>query len=757
MKKVGEQNDVILKSVVTTVSPGSTVKISSDDKKADYLSAKLIASTGITLTQNHPGSIEDMTIAAHVAVTLATDHGLGLSGQTLNMGTPSTCTAATTNAVTTTTHTHAITGFLTTVTAHNVLSATHGDSTAGSAVAGDIIYADNNPKWTKLAHGNDGEILTLASGLPSWAAAPATTHAILSATHTDSTASTVARGDIIIGSGATPKWDNLAVGASTTYLNGGTEPNWKVPIAADITIPNGVGTPTYDDVQDFLNMTQASGRFTGGVLTASATVGAVDISAMEMMVHTANTLGSPLIYFKKAAVSDLALTVDPGVNYIWATYTDAGGGTITYSANAARPTEDYHVFVIGRAFRLGSDVEVLTTGQNIYNQYGRMQDRLLTKYGSMDHATGAIISAHATPLRLQCTGSKWYFGNTLIDLSLVTPNTFYVWYRHAGGAWTETAAKTLFSEAIITSPHTHNIYETYQDGTDLTALGGSKYGVYWIFMCPEGDLYVILGTASYANIGLAQASTVPANLPNYCINWARLIGRAICQDGGAAFYSVESVFSTQFTLSATVDHASLSGLTAADSHPQAAITGLTTADGPTFNHLHLTTDLAVAEGGTGASTFALNGVLFGNAANAIGVTAIGAEGQILRVGANPFVPAWSTLTLPNTGTAYRLPVFSATNVMTELAAVGATGEYLKGNTGAIPSWVTLNQAAVAGLTTADGPTFDHIHASVTLCPVVEIATAEPAGRDNGHLWYDSDATATGYSIDVLMVEIFSGG
>jgi hypothetical protein len=121
-----------------------------------------------------------------------------------------------------------------------------------------------------------------------------------------------------------------------------------------------------------------------------------------------------------------------------------------------------------------------------------------------------------------------------------------------------------------------------------------------------------------------------------------------------------------------------------------AIQDIRTTAGPTFDHLHLTTDLPVSEGGTGASTFALNGVLYGNAANAIGVTAIGAEGQFLRVGASPFVPAWSTLTLPNTGTAYRLPVFSAANVMTELAAVGATGQYLAGNTGAIPSWANIS-------------------------------------------------------------------
>lgn len=41
-------------------------------------------------------------------VTLAINHGLGLSGQVLNMGTPSTVSGTSTNAVTTTTHTHAM-------------------------------------------------------------------------------------------------------------------------------------------------------------------------------------------------------------------------------------------------------------------------------------------------------------------------------------------------------------------------------------------------------------------------------------------------------------------------------------------------------------------------------------------------------------------------------------------------------------------------------------------------------------------------
>jgi hypothetical protein len=81
-----------------------------------------------------------------------------------------------------------------------------------------------------------------------------------------------------------------------------------------------------------------------------------------------------------------------------------------------------------------------------------------------------------------------------------------------------------------------------------------------------------------------------------------------------------------------------------------------------IKQMALTVKLDVSEGGTGLATLTLHGVVYGNAAADVGIT-----------------------------------------------AEGATGQYLKGTTGNAPSWDTLNQAAVAGLTTADGPTFDHIH------------------------------------------------
>ena len=62
------------------------------------------------------------------------------------------------------------------------------------------------------------------------------------------------------------------------------------------------------------------------------------------------------------------------------------------------------------------------------------------------------------------------------------------------------------------------------------------------------------------------------------------------------------------------------------------------------------TDLAVADGGTGASTLTANGVLYGNGTSAVGVTAVGTSGQVLTSNgssAPTFQDAATTYTHPN--------------------------------------------------------------------------------------------------------------
>jgi hypothetical protein len=171
-------------------------------------------------------------------------------------------------------------------TAHDILSASHGD-TLGAAVAdGSIIIGNVTPKWSALAISVPAagliNHLAIANGetRPSWkalfdATAPttiaesaaaaagvavvaarrdhvhgapatwtATAHAVLSTTHSDTLAAAVADGSIIIGN-ATPKWSTLAIAVPAANVrnvlgvdNGETRPSWKT--ALDATAPTTI-------------------------------------------------------------------------------------------------------------------------------------------------------------------------------------------------------------------------------------------------------------------------------------------------------------------------------------------------------------------------------------------------------------------------------------------------------------------------------------------------------------------------------------
>jgi len=66
------------------------------------------------------------------------------------------------------------------------------------------------------------------------------------------------------------------------------------------------------------------------------------------------------------------------------------------------------------------------------------------------------------------------------------------------------------------------------------------------------------------------------------------------------------------------------------------------ASAVTAASLTLTTDLAVADGGTGASSFTDNGIIYGNGTSALSVTAAGTQYQVLQAGSGG-VPEWGSL------------------------------------------------------------------------------------------------------------------
>jgi len=152
---------------------------------------------------------------------------------------------------------------------HDLLSATHPDTLSGGPVRGDLIRGNATPKWERLAKGSTNYILKAGASDVAWDAllgigalsapggdrilfyddtagtveflVPSTglsisgttltaSQALLSATHTDTLADSVVKGDVVVGN-ATPKWSRLLANATgiKKYLQSysGGVPSWE--------------------------------------------------------------------------------------------------------------------------------------------------------------------------------------------------------------------------------------------------------------------------------------------------------------------------------------------------------------------------------------------------------------------------------------------------------------------------------------------------------------------------------------------------
>lgn len=150
----------------------------------------------------------------------------------------------------------------------STIAADHGGTGLSSYTTGDLIYASGASTLTTLAGGvgNAGKVLVVnGSGIPYWAdAATGAAHNLLSSSHSDATAGTVARGDIITGQEVSPTWSRLAIGTSGNIIlsNDGTDVSWNSP--------SGLGLATIAGTETLTNKTMgADSDWQGDPITTS--------------------------------------------------------------------------------------------------------------------------------------------------------------------------------------------------------------------------------------------------------------------------------------------------------------------------------------------------------------------------------------------------------------------------------------------------------------------------------------------------------
>ncbi len=195
------------------------------------------------------------------------------------------------------------------------------------------------------------------------------THSLLSATHTDSTAASVVRGDIITGQGATPKWVRLAKGAqSKTLMMGESEPAWydhgcnviaykkagDSPDELSTWIANAVSAGCYKvyiprGTYAITNSIQGAnliieGEGTGGSDGASGTI--IDGSGLS---NTEDAIYVAKSHTRSPAIKDLYITM-------------AGGGRDGIRFTGARHPVVNNVYIL-RPGRDGIHVEASASGE----------------------------------------------------------------------------------------------------------------------------------------------------------------------------------------------------------------------------------------------------------------------------------------------------------------------------------------------------------------------------------------------------------
>jgi hypothetical protein len=137
---------------------------------------------------------------------------------------------------------HASVGYLTSVTAHNLLSATHGDTTAAACARGSVIIGDLNSKWVNLAFPGTptGKVLIATATDVGWSASALGSNAYTSTAYLPLTGGTDNTYDIGASDATRPRTGYFGTSVRSPLFEGGTQAGSYITYKST----TGAGTPT---------------------------------------------------------------------------------------------------------------------------------------------------------------------------------------------------------------------------------------------------------------------------------------------------------------------------------------------------------------------------------------------------------------------------------------------------------------------------------------------------------------------------------
>lgn len=303
-----------------------------------------------------------------------------------------------------------------------------------------------------------------------------------------------------------------------------------------------IGTATYDDIQDWSDSVQSAGVISGGEITDGGS-GTINISAVTGIIKSTNSPIADGYFFDLGAATGLSLT-DDATNYV---YIDYNSGTPQFGTSTSNIENGHTIFNLGKVFREGTSLDIITSGLRIYDLSKRIQQHHIEE-ADLHFVSGAVVGATGTR-NISISSGVLYAGlnRSITDAIDTAVADTFEYYYYNGSTWIE-------------SDQTQIDNTQYNDtATGLSTLSNNRYGVHWVYKGSSDKTYVIYGQGDYTLIG-AEAAQPPSSLPGHVENFGVLRAKIIIEKNATSFLSIESVTDTIFMATAASNHNELSGL-----------------------------------------------------------------------------------------------------------------------------------------------------------------------------------------------------
>ena len=322
--------------------------------------------------------------------------------------------------------------------------------------------------------------------------------------------------------------------------------NTQAATAADVPIAK-LGSATWDNVQEFINVMNSPGLVEGGSFSDA---GSGNLAYTSMRVAIRPTDGdTATLYMADIAGGSIAIPNDSATRFVGVQYNAGVPNVVIKTAD----TWDYDTeFPLGEVANLGGALFPLfnpfKVGDPITNIIQRFDAQA---YAIRSAAGGLELSTDGTTRNLAMTaGVVWTRLNDHSIAARNSPTLPLIRVTPTGGT-----PPLAFTPGVTAWPNTE-----YISGTTLTTMTNNHWAVLWVFVnIGTGAWGFAHGTAEYNQAAGASVEQLPAYLTANFLRQNILVGRLIFQKS-ATTAIIESAFTRVFSTQAVSNHNQLAGL-----------------------------------------------------------------------------------------------------------------------------------------------------------------------------------------------------